>query len=68
MTVQELIDVLQSMNPEAEVRLAHQPGWPFEASVGDAIEADGAEVVYVAEGRPLGYLPGEVSQVLGWGR
>lgn len=76
MTVQELIDTLQSMSPEAEVRIAHQPGWPFELSVGDVIEADvtderdevetDVQVVYLAEGRQLGYLPAEVSSALGW--
>jgi hypothetical protein len=30
MTVAELIAELQGMNPDAEVRLAHQPQWPFE--------------------------------------
>ena len=29
MTVQELIELLEDCDPEAEVRLAHQPGWPL---------------------------------------
>jgi len=28
-TVQELLDLLEDCNPDAEVRLAHQPGWPL---------------------------------------
>ena len=28
MNVQELIMLLEDCDPEAEVRLAHQPGWP----------------------------------------
>ncbi len=32
-TVEELMDRLSEMPPEAEVRLAHQPSWPFEYSV-----------------------------------
>jgi hypothetical protein len=64
MTVQELIDALSAMDPEAEVRLAQQPGWPFECSVGEVLEADG--VLYVGEGCQIGYLPGEVRSALGW--
>ena len=38
MTIQDLIDALQERideghNPEAEVRVAHQPQWPFEYSI-----------------------------------
>ena len=29
MNVQELIELLEDCDPEAEVRLAHQPGWPL---------------------------------------
>jgi hypothetical protein len=29
LTVQELIELLEDCNLEAEVRLAHQPGWPL---------------------------------------
>ena len=33
MTVQELIDLLQEHDPEAEVRIMSQDGWPFECSL-----------------------------------
>ena len=33
MTVQELIDLLQEHDPEAEVRIMSQEGWPFECSL-----------------------------------
>jgi len=33
MRVRDLIDQLKSMNPDAEVRLAIQPSWPFEHSL-----------------------------------
>lgn len=76
MTVQELIEALSGMNPDAEVRIAHQPSWPLVLSVGDVIEADvtdeadevetDAQVVYIAEGEQVGYLPGEVTSALGW--
>lgn len=38
MNVQELIDRLQEMNPEAEVRFASQPSWPFEYSIEKVVE------------------------------
>ena len=28
-TVQELIELLEDCNPDAEIRLGHQPGWPL---------------------------------------
>ncbi len=33
MTVKHLVALLLDQDPEAEVRLAHQPNWPFEYSV-----------------------------------
>lgn len=48
MTIQELIDRLEELKEDVggdvEVRLAHQPQWPFEYSIGDviAIEKDEA--------------------------
>lgn len=42
MTVQELIDALSQMNPGAEVRIAHQPSWPFELSIGSVVSAEDA--------------------------
>lgn len=42
MTVQELIETLSQMNPNAEVRIAHQPSWPFELSVGSVVSAEDA--------------------------
>ena len=33
MTVAELIERLQDMDPEAEVRLATQPSWPLQSTV-----------------------------------
>jgi heme oxygenase len=65
MTAQELIEILEGMEPDAEVRLAMQPQWAFEYSISAAVEAGG--MIYLAEGSQLGYLPGEVSNELGWG-
>lgn len=66
MTVAELIEQLQSMNPEAPVRLAIQPSWPFEHEVGRVVEAydqdpdldDVTNVVSIGEGPQFGYLSG----------
>jgi hypothetical protein len=74
MTVQELIDALSQMNPDAEVRIAHQPSWPFELSVGSVVSAEveddmsGTMVdnVWIGEGSQIGYLPGAVKTALGW--
>ena len=74
MTVADLIEELKWMPEGAEVRFASQPNWPFEYSIDDVIsveienrctgEAEG--VVYLAEGRQLGYLPSEAKDELGW--
>ena len=74
MTVRQLIEELEFMNQDAEIRFASQPSWPFEYSIDDVIsveienrrtgEAEG--VVYLAEGRQLGYLPSEAKDELGW--
>lgn len=104
MRVQDLIEELQNMDPEAEVRIATQPSWPFEHSCANVVEVDlgvpGPEdveaahgvlndpdcdddekefarrvlqhddskpkIVYLAEGRQVGYLPGVVRSELGW--
>ena len=41
MTVQQLIELLQDCDPEAEVRIMTQEGWPFENAVrGVAVRED----------------------------
>lgn len=68
MTVAELISRLEDMDPDAEVRFASQPGWAFEYSVDavESVEIKGENVVYLAEGTQLGYLPGKVEVAIGW--
>lgn len=74
MTVRELIEELKGMNPEAEVRFASQPSWPFEYSVSGVVgistddedDRTDAETVYLVEGSQIGYLPGEVKDEIGW--
>ncbi len=90
MTVGELKEMLEDLDDAMEVRLAHQPSWPFEYSIRDGLvmdikgcdpedlpetDMDGSrfvddhepeEILYLVEGRQIGYLPGVVSKALGW--
>jgi len=69
MSIDELIEVLQEaredLGGDAEVRLAMQPNWPFEYTIRNGT-ASAEGVIYLAEGRQLDYLPGEISQEFGW--
>lgn len=38
MTTYELIQILNEMDPDAEVKLAVQPSWPFQHSIGEVVE------------------------------
>ena len=79
MTVGELINELKYMDEGATVRFASQPSWPFEYSITGVVQTsinkpgeytdDGYEqedVVYLEEGRQVGYLPKEAKDELGW--
>ena len=69
MTVQELIEELSYVNPDAEIRFASQPRWPFEYSFSGPVEVedeDGFPTVYLVEERQLGYLPENVKDEIGW--
>ena len=77
MTVEELIEELRLFDQEAEVRFASQPSWPFEYSISGVVQAQvikmthkghGTEqdVVYLEEGKQIGYLPTEAKEELGW--
>jgi|TARA_R110000787_G_scaffold51123_1_gene121311 hypothetical protein len=74
MVVEELIEMLQGCNPEAEIRFASQPSWPFEYSINDAVEVEiennrtgqSQDVVFLEEGSQLGYLPSEAKNQLMW--
>ena len=70
-TVTDLIQHLEACDPDAEVRLAQQPTWPFEYAIDPTtptveVDLDDGPVVYLAEGAQLGYLPQVVRQQLGW--
>jgi hypothetical protein len=78
-TIDKLIERLEYLreeldgNGDIEVRLMHQPEWPFEYSIAGVIssrdirvgdpdedesfapQGDADEVVYICEGRQLGY-------------
>jgi len=47
-TVVDLIEELEACDPDAEVRLAQQPAWPFEY----AIDRDHAAVQAIRRRRP----------------
>jgi hypothetical protein len=70
-TVTDLIQHLEDCDPDAEVRLAQQPTWPFEYAIDPTnptvqVELDDGPVVYLTEGAQLGYLPQVVRQQFGW--
>ncbi len=72
MTVRELIDELRLMVQDAPVRFASQPSWPFEYSIYGVVQTtiekqdQEEDVVYLEEGRQIGYLPTEAKNELGW--
>jgi len=73
MTVGELIQELKYMDEDATVRFASQPSWPFEYSIYGVIQTtikdsrdNEEDIVYLEEGRQVGYLPSEAKEELGW--
>ena len=74
MTVAELIEKLEGLNPNTEVRMAQQPKWAFEYYIENAVvveienqrTGETKEVVYLEEGVQIGYLPNEAKQELCW--
>lgn len=54
MKVRELMEALEDFDQDAVVRLAQQPHWPFEYSIGEVVEDSGHrhEVVY-EDGHPV---------------
>jgi hypothetical protein len=70
-TVTDLLHELEACQPDAEVRLAQQPAWPFEDAIdpGTAavqVDLDATSVVNLGQGAQPGYLPEPVRHQLGW--
>jgi hypothetical protein len=76
-TVGDLIAELECYDPDTPIRLASQPRWPFEYTLGGvALTPDDAEhngtastdepVVWIGQCRQVGYLPGIAANALGW--
>ena len=79
MTLEELIEELQYLQQsgvtgDTAVRFASQPSWPFEYSIDSVQEVEienrrtgeSESVIFLEEGRQLGYLPAEAIFQLGW--
>ena len=74
MTVRELIEELEHLDGNTEVRFASQPSWPFEYDIVGVVVAEVenrqteevTEIVYLEEGRQIGYLPSEAKNMLMW--
>ena len=64
-TVEMLIEELEHMDPEAEVRLAFQRNYPLEYTFGDIVSARDGKV-YIGEGSQVGYLNDEGTEALEW--
>ncbi|GHE53977.1 hypothetical protein [Streptomyces cellulosae] len=64
-TVGDLVQALQGLPDDLQVRLAVQPDWPFAHFVAPQIVShDGA--VYIAEAGQADYLPRPVAESLAW--
>lgn len=60
MRVKELMELLEEMDPDAEVKIAYQPNYPLEASIDTIVDVDGK--VYIRQ-HPFGrndYAPADV--------
>jgi hypothetical protein len=63
MNVDELINLLEEFEPEAEVLIAFQPGDPVESAIEGTVNDEelGKEgVVYLVEGDNLGNAPSDI--------
>ncbi|WP_165983981.1 hypothetical protein [Streptomyces sp. YIM 98790] len=69
LTVRELIQRLNACNPDAVVRLAVNPFFPFSHFLGEVVEGTedgGGAAVFLGEAGQQGYLPLPVAQALTW--
>lgn len=84
MTLDELIQQLNELREEfpgdTPVRLAFQPQWPFEHSIGQIVACEFPDesaiddeevaypVIYIGEGGQIGYLARDVANAFNWSR
>ena len=71
MTVDDLREILEDLPGDMVVMMAHQPTYPLQFTVGDAVsvEVDGEPRLYIGEGtQPYDapYLAAEAAEALGW--
>lgn len=67
MTVRDLRELLEEMNPDAKVRFAFQPRYPLEYNVkNEIVQSKDEKTVYIADGGQIGYLNSEAIELLEW--
>lgn len=68
MNARDLIELLQDLDPDTEIRVAHQPHYPFEYSIESMVTIGDTDnqVAYLGEGDQIGYLSQEAAVALGW--
>lgn len=68
MNATDLIEMLQELDPYTEIRIAHQPNYPFELSIETMVTLGQGDnqIAYLGEGSQLGYLSQEAAVALGW--
>jgi hypothetical protein len=72
MNVKQLIEELEYLDPDVEVRIAQQPSWPMQyhiASLPGLVLDESTGIAYLAEGGQVydePYLPAHVAGLLGW--
>lgn len=68
LTVGLLRELIEGLPEDTPLRMAQQPAWPFEYTVGEpvVIDTEAGPVVYLPEAAQTRYLPGEVAVELGW--
>lgn len=54
MKISELIELLEKMNPEAKVKLAVNPSWPFECEISHITEKH--NIVYIVDSNKSSFL------------
>lgn len=78
-TVGELLAALNRYDPATPIRLAQQPGYPLEYTLGrvactpEDAEGDGTAptdppVVWIGDGEHVGQLSARAAEALGWSR